>query len=142
MKTGVLPVSQTVSNTPFELLALKREPKSVTKEQLEPFGDLCILLLRLVFINGLFSEELSTCSGLFAQRRMGREPGCSAQTLIPASIEQTSLARYLITERDPFARSIRLLLKMVFTCMFQPDVVVETANLCTVRHRSGRLRHP
>lgn len=84
-----------VANTAFELAG----PESVSKEQLEPFGtsqfDCC-----LVFVNGLFSQELSSLAAL--------PKGAAISSLAaqlrndPASIEQ-HLGRYLNIERDAFA---------------------------------------
>lgn len=84
-----------VANTPFELAGL--EP--VTKEQMEPFGA-SQFASYLVFINGLYSKELSTLAPL----TKGVTVGSLAAQLRndPASVEQ-HLGRYLNTQRDPFA---------------------------------------
>jgi Fe-S cluster assembly protein SufD len=84
-----------VSNTAFELAGAE----VVSKEQLEPFG-VSQFACCLVFVNGLFSQELSivtklpkdvTVRSLAAQLKND-----------PASVEQ-HLARYLNIERDAFA---------------------------------------
>jgi len=85
----------TVASSPFELAG----PEVVSKEQLEPFGasqfDCC-----LVFVNGLFSQELSAVPVL----PKGLKVGSLAAQLKngPASLEP-HLGRYLNTQRDPFA---------------------------------------
>src|SRR5262249_37164136 len=65
---------------------------------LEPFG-IGDFACRLVFVNGLFAEELSTVSSL-----KGVKVGSLAAQLAqdPATVEQ-HLGRYLNTERDAFA---------------------------------------
>jgi len=84
-----------VSNTPFELAG----PDTVSREQLEPFGasqfDCC-----LVFVNGLFSQELSNAATL----PKGVTVGSLAAQLKnnPADVEP-HLGRYLNTQRDAFA---------------------------------------
>jgi len=85
----------TVASTPFELAG----PEVVSKEQLEPFGSLqfdCCL----VFVNGLFSQELSTVQAL----PKGVTVGSLAAQLKnnPAGLE-SHLGRYLNTQRDAFA---------------------------------------
>ncbi|HEX3586403.1 MAG TPA: Fe-S cluster assembly protein SufD [Candidatus Angelobacter sp.] len=84
-----------VSNTAFELAGTE----VVSKEQLGPFG-VSQFACCLVFVNGLFSQELSivtklpkdvTVRSLAAQLKND-----------PASVEQ-HLARYLNIERDAFA---------------------------------------
>jgi Fe-S cluster assembly protein SufD len=84
-----------VANTPFELAGLE----TVTKEQMEPFGA-SQFASYLVFINGLYSTELSTLAPL----PKGVTVGSLAAQLRndPASVEQ-HLGRYLNTQRDPFA---------------------------------------
>ncbi len=84
-----------VANTAFELAG--RETASW--EQLEPFGA-SQFASHLVFINGLFSQELSTVAAL----PNGVTVGSLATQLKndPAHVEQY-LGRYLNTRRDPFA---------------------------------------
>jgi Fe-S cluster assembly protein SufD len=85
----------TVANTAFELAG----PETVSEEQLEPFGA-SQFGSHLVFINGLFSKELSTVAAL----PKGVTVGSLAAHLKndPASVEQ-HLGRYLNTQRDRFA---------------------------------------
>jgi Fe-S cluster assembly protein SufD len=84
-----------VTNTAFELAGAE----TVSKEQLEPFGvsqfDCC-----LVFVNGLFSQELSAVPAL----PKGVTIGSLAAQLKndPTSIEQ-HLGQHLNTQRDAFA---------------------------------------
>jgi Fe-S cluster assembly protein SufD len=84
-----------VSNTTFELAG----PEAVTKEKLDPFGASQFACC-LVFMNGLFSQELSTLATL----PKGAAIGSLATQLRndPASVEQ-HLGRYLNTQRDAFA---------------------------------------
>jgi len=84
-----------VANTAFELAG--RETASW--EQLEPFGA-SQFASHLVFINGLFSQELSTVAAL----PKGVTVGSLATQLKndPAYVEQ-HLGRYLNSQRDAFA---------------------------------------
>ena len=84
-----------VANTAFELAG----PETVSREQLAPFGA-SQFASHLVFINGLFSQELSAVAAL----PKGVTVGSLAAQLKsdPASVEQ-HLGRYLNTQRDPFA---------------------------------------
>ncbi|MCU1257021.1 MAG: sufD [Candidatus Angelobacter sp.] len=82
-----------VSNTAFELAG----PETVGKEQLEPFGA-SQFASHLVFVNGLFSQELSA----LAPMSKGATVGSLAEHLKSASVEP-HLGRYLNTQRDPFA---------------------------------------
>lgn len=84
-----------VANTAFELAGLE----TASWEQLEPFGA-SQFASHLVFINGLFSQELSTVAAL----PKGVTVGSLAAQLKndPAHVEQ-HLGRYLNTQRDPFA---------------------------------------
>jgi Fe-S cluster assembly protein SufD len=84
-----------VASTPFELAGLE----SIKKDQLEPFGTSQFASC-LVFVNGLFSQELSNVS----TSPKGVTIGSMATHLKkdPASVEQ-HLGRYLNIERDAFA---------------------------------------
>ena len=84
-----------MANTAFELAG----PETASREQLEPFGA-SQFASHLVFINGLFSQELSTVAAL----PKGVTVGSLAAQLKndPAHVEQ-HLGRYLNTQRDPFA---------------------------------------
>jgi Fe-S cluster assembly protein SufD len=84
-----------VANTPFELAG----PDTVSREQLAPFGS-SEFACYLVFVNGLFSQELSNTAML--------PKGVTVASLAaqlkndPASLE-LHLGRYLNTQRDAFA---------------------------------------
>ena len=84
-----------VSNAAFELAGVE----AVTKEQLEPFGASQFACC-LVFVNGLFSRELST----LAELPKGVAVGSLAAQLKndPAGVEH-HLGQYLNTQRDSFA---------------------------------------
>jgi Fe-S cluster assembly protein SufD len=84
-----------VANTPFELAG----SESIKKGQLEPFGASQFACC-MVFVNGLFSQELSSEATL----PNGVTVGSLAEQLRndPASVEQ-DLGRYLNIERDAFA---------------------------------------
>ena len=89
--TNVAPVA----NTPFELASLE----AVSREQLDLFG-ISQFACRLVFVNGLFSQELSNVATLPKDVTIG---SLAAQLKNdPASAEQ-HLGRYLNIERDAFA---------------------------------------
>ena len=84
-----------VAGTPFELAGLE----SIKKAQLESFG-ISQFACCLVFVNGLFSQELSSVTAL----PKGVTVGSLAAQLKndPASVE-LHLGRYLNIERDAFA---------------------------------------
>jgi Fe-S cluster assembly protein SufD len=84
-----------VAGTPFELAG----SESIKKKQLESF-DVSQFACCLVFVNGLFSQEISTLATL----PKGVTAGSLAAQLRndPASVEQ-HLGRYLNIERDAFA---------------------------------------
>ncbi|MGC2694584.1 MAG: Fe-S cluster assembly protein SufD [Candidatus Angelobacter sp.] len=88
--TNVAPVS----NTAFELAG----PESVTRQQLEPFGGL-EFAIRLVFVNGVFAEELSTLSPMPQGVKIG---SLAAQLKNDPSSVELHLARYLNFQRDAF----------------------------------------
>ncbi|HZE25476.1 MAG TPA: hypothetical protein VE054_15885, partial [Blattabacteriaceae bacterium] len=84
-----------VANTPFELAG----PDTVSREQLAPFGS-SEFACCLVFVNGLFSQELSNTAMLPKGVTVG---SLGAQLKNdPASLE-LHLGRYLNTQRDAFA---------------------------------------
>ena len=84
-----------VASTPFELAGLE----SIKKGQLELFGTTQFSCC-LVFVNGLFSQELSSVATLPEGVTIG---GLAAQLKNdPASVEQ-HFGRYLNIERDTFA---------------------------------------
>ncbi|MGB8129244.1 MAG: Fe-S cluster assembly protein SufD [Candidatus Angelobacter sp.] len=84
-----------VANTPFELAGLE----TISREQLEAFGA-SQFACQLVFVNGLFSQELSTMASL----PKGVTVGSLAEQVKndSASVEQ-HLGKYLNTQRDAFA---------------------------------------
>ncbi|HWF06765.1 MAG TPA: SufD family Fe-S cluster assembly protein, partial [Candidatus Angelobacter sp.] len=83
-----------VANTPFELAGAE----AVSKEQLEQFGA-SQFAAQLVFINGLYSEKLST---LAPMPKGVRVVSLAAQLRVdPASIEP-HFGRYLNYQRDAF----------------------------------------
>jgi Fe-S cluster assembly protein SufD len=84
-----------VANTAFELAG----PETVGQEQLEPFGA-SEFACHLVFVNGLFSAELSDLPGL----PKGVKVASMAEQLKndPAGVEM-HLGQYLNFRRDPFA---------------------------------------
>ena len=84
-----------VANTAFELAG----PETVEREQLEPFGA-SQFATRLVFVNGLFSEELSNLSTL---PKGVKADSLAAQTKSDPSGVEPYLGRYLNFRRDPFA---------------------------------------
>jgi Fe-S cluster assembly protein SufD len=84
-----------VANTPFELAG----PDTVSREQLAQFGA-SEFACCLVFVNGLFSQQLSRVSTLPKGVTLG---SLAAQLKKdPASLE-LHLGRYLNTQRDAFA---------------------------------------
>lgn len=84
-----------VANTAFELAG----PERVGREQLETFGA-SQFASHLVFVNGLFSKELSTLAPLPKGVTVG---GLAAHLRNdPAGLEP-HLGRYLNAQRDPFA---------------------------------------
>ena len=107
-----------VSSTPFELAG----PEIVSKEQLELFGasqfECC-----LVFVNGLFSQELSTMPAL---------PKGVTVTSLAAQLENNSasleshLGRNLNTQRDAFAALNTSLIEDGVYVHVPRGVVVET----------------
>jgi Fe-S cluster assembly protein SufD len=107
-----------VSSTPFELAG----PEIVSKEQLELFGasqfECC-----LVFVNGLFSQELSTMPALPKSVKVG---SLAAQLKNnPAGLE-SHLGRNLNTQRDAFAALNTSLIEDGVYVHVPRGVVVET----------------
>ncbi|MBZ5490057.1 MAG: Fe-S cluster assembly protein SufD [Acidobacteriia bacterium] len=126
-----------VAGTPFELAG----PDMVNKEQLEPFGaaqfDCC-----LVFVNGLFSGELSTLPAL----PKGVTVGSLAEQLKnnPAGLEP-HLGRYLNTQRDAFAALNTAFIEDGFYVHVPRGVVVETpiyVLYVTVPGAAPAMNHP
>jgi Fe-S cluster assembly protein SufD len=126
-----------VANTPFELAGLE----TVTKEQLEPFGG-SQFASHLVFINGLFSKELSTLAPL----PKGVTVGSLAAQLRndPASVEQ-HLGRYLNTQRDAFAALNAAFVEDGVYVHVPPGVIVEApiyVLYVTVPGATPTMNHP
>jgi len=126
-----------VSNTAFELAG----PEVVSKEQLEQFGasqfDCC-----LVFVNGLFSHELSVVASLPQGVTVGSLAGQLKND--PASVEQ-HLGRYLNTQRDAFAALNTAFVKDGAYVHVPRGVVVETpiyALYVTVPGAKPAMNHP
>ena len=89
--TSVAPVA----NTAFELAG----PEALVMEQLDPFGA-SQFASHLVFVNGLFSPELSNLSMLPKGVKIGH---LAAQIKNDPSGVEPHLGRYLNFRRDPFA---------------------------------------
>src|SRR6478672_4152363 len=127
----------TVASTSFELAG----PEVVSKEQLEPFGalqfDCC-----LVFVNGIFSGELSTVPAT----PKGVTVGSLAAQLKedPASLGP-HLGRYLNIQRDAFAALNTALIEDGVYVHIPRSVVVETpiyVLYVTVPGATPTMNHP
>jgi Fe-S cluster assembly protein SufD len=126
-----------VASTPFELAG----PETVSTEQLEPFGGQQFASC-LVFVNGLFSQELSTLAHL----PEGVIVGSLAAQLKddPASVEQ-HLGQYLNTQRDPFAAINTAFIEDGVFVYVPRGVVVEApiyALYVTVPGAAPTMNHP
>ena len=126
-----------VSNTAFELAGAE----ALSKEQLEPFGasqfDCC-----LVFVNGLFSQELSTVAALPKGVTVGSLAGQLKND--PAAVEQ-HLGQYLNTQRDSFAALNTAFIEDGAYVHVPRGVVVETpiyALYVTVPGAKPTMNHP
>jgi Fe-S cluster assembly protein SufD len=84
-----------VANTAFELAGTE----TVNGEQLEPFGA-SQFGSHLVFVNGLFSQELSALAPMPKGVTVG---SLAAQLKNDSASVEPHLGRYLNTQRDPFA---------------------------------------
>jgi Fe-S cluster assembly protein SufD len=127
----------TVANTAFELAGLE----TVGSEQVEAFGA-SQFASHLVFINGLFSQELST----LAQLPKGVIAGSLASQLKndPASLEP-HLGRYLNTQRDAFASLNTAFLEDGVYVYVPRGAVVETpiyVLYLTVPSSTPTMNHP
>ena len=125
-----------VSGTPFELAELA----SIAKEQLEPFG-LAEFACQLIFVNGLFSKELSVLPAT-----KGVKIGSLAAHLAqdPSTVEQ-HLGRYLNTERDSFAALNSAFIEDGIYVEVSQGVAVETpiyALFVTVPGATPTMNHP
>jgi len=126
-----------VASTPFELAG----HDTVNKEQLEPFGASQFACC-MVFVNGLFSAELSTPPAL----PKGVTVGSLATQLKnnPASLEP-HLGQYLNTQRDPFAALNTSLIEDGIYVHVPRGVVVETpiyVLYVTVPSTAPTMNHP
>jgi len=126
-----------VTNTPFELAG----PETVSKEQLEIFGASQFTCC-LVFVNGLFSQGLSTLAAL----PKGVTVGSLAAQLknAPAGLE-SHLGRYLNTQRDAFAALNTSLIEDGVYVHVPRGVVVETpiyVLYVTVPRAAHTMNHP
>lgn len=126
-----------VAGTPFELAGLE----SIKKAQLESFGTSQFACC-LVFVNGLFSQELSNVATL----PKGVTVGSLAEQLKndPASIEQ-HLGRYLNIERDVFAALNTAFVEDGVYIHVPRGVAVETpiyALFVTVPGSTPTMNHP
>jgi Fe-S cluster assembly protein SufD len=84
-----------VANTPFEAAG----PETASREQLEPFGA-SQFPSHLIFINGLFSQELSVVAALPKGVTVG---SLAAQLKNDSASVEPHMGRYVNTQRDPFA---------------------------------------
>ncbi len=126
-----------VSSTPFELA----QPTGITKEQLGPFG-IAGFACRLVFINGLFSKELSSLPSAGKDVKIGSLGTQLAKD--PAVIEQ-HLGRYLNIERDAFAALNSAFIEDGIYVEISKGVTVETpiyALFITVPGATPSMNHP
>jgi len=126
-----------VSGSSFDLA----EPASVERKQLEPFG-IADFACRLVFVNGLFSKELSTLPSAAKRVKIGSLADQMAQEA--ASVEP-HLGRYLNTDRDAFAALNTAFMEDGVYVAVPADVAVETpiyALFITVPGTSPTMNHP
>lgn len=106
--TNVAPVSRMA----FELAG----PKNVDRKQLESF-DVSQFAFQLVFVNGLFAEELSTLSSMPKGVKIG---SLAAQLKNDSAGVEPHLGRYLNFRRDAFAA--------LNTALFADGVSIEVPN--------------
>jgi len=126
-----------VSNTAFELAGIER----VSKEQLMPLG-ISGFATQLVFINGLFSEKLST----LATYGKGVKVASLAAQLAsdPASVEP-HLGKYLNLQRDAFCALNTAFVEDGIYISVPQGVVVEEpiyALYVTVPGATPQMNHP
>lgn len=125
-----------VAGTPFELAG----QTNVAKKELGQFG-ISGFACQLVFINGLFSEELS----ILPAAKGARIGSLSAQlTQDPSGVEQ-HLGRYLNTERDAFAALNSAFIEDGLYVEVAVGVVVEQpvyALFITVPGATPTMNHP
>jgi Fe-S cluster assembly protein SufD len=126
-----------VANTPFELAG----PDTVSRAQLAPFGA-SEFACCLVFVNGLFSAELSTLATLPKGVIVG---SLAAQLKNNSADLEAHLGRYLNTQRDAFAALNAALIEDGVNVYVPQGVVVETpiyALYVTVPGATPTMNHP
>jgi Fe-S cluster assembly protein SufD len=126
-----------VSGVAFEL----PEQASVAKKNLEQFG-ISDFACQLVFVNGLFSKELSTVPAAPKGVRFGSLAAQLAQD--PTNVEQ-HLGRYLNIERDAFAALNSAFLEDGIYVEVPAGVAVEApiyALFVTVPSSAPSMNHP
>jgi Fe-S cluster assembly protein SufD len=126
-----------VANTPFELAG----PETVSREQLAPFGA-SQFATHLVFVNGLFSQGLSTISSLPKGVRISSLAADLKND--PAKVE-SYLGRYLNLQRDSFASLNTALFEDGLSIEVADGVVVETpiyVLYVTVPRATPTMNHP
>ncbi len=107
-----------VANTQFDLAG----SETVTSKQLEPFGA-AQFACQLVFVNGLFAENLSTLVSMPKGVKVG---SVAAQFENDAAGVEPHLGRYLNFQRDPFAA--------LNTALFEDGVSIEVPQGVHVEH--------
>jgi Fe-S cluster assembly protein SufD len=112
--TNVAPVS----NTAFE----PAEPEPVDREQLEAFGT-SQFAAQLVFVNGLFAENLSTLASMPKGVKIG---SLAARLENDATSIEPHLGKYLNFRRDPFAA--------LNTALFEDGISIEVPQGVHVEH--------
>jgi Fe-S cluster assembly protein SufD len=126
-----------VSGTPFELA----EPARIAKQELEPFG-MAEFACRMVFLNGLFSKELSTIPSAIEGVKIG---SLAAQLAQDSAATQEHLGRYLNVERDAFAALNSAFIEDGIYVEVPAGVVVEApiyALFITVPGATPTMNHP
>jgi Fe-S cluster assembly protein SufD len=126
-----------VANTPFELAG----PDTVSRAQLAPFGA-SEFACCLVFVNGLFSAELSTLATLPKGVIVG---SLAAQLKNNSADLEAHLGRYLNTQRDAFAALNAALIEDGVNVYVPQGVVVETpiyVLYVTVPGATPTMNHP
>ena len=127
----------TVANTAFELAGIE----TVSREQLEPLGAAHFSCC-LVFVNGLFSQELSNVAMLPEGVTVG---SLAAQLKNDPGRLEPHLGRYLNTQRDAFAALNTAFIEDGVFVHVPRGVVVETpiyALYVTVPNATPTMNHP
>lgn len=126
-----------VANTAFELAGIE----TVSREQLDTFGALQFACC-LVFVNGLFSHELSNVAALPKGVTIG---SLAAQLKNDTGGLEPHLGRYLNTQRDAFAALNTALIEDGVYVHIPRGVVVETpiyVLYVTVPGATPTMNHP